>query len=54
MHDRCIEPLCEKCLDSHYLQHKEIGASPDIQKIQDIKNKLLKIIKTEATTYAQT
>jgi hypothetical protein len=35
------------------VQHKEIGASPDIQKIQEVKSKLLKSIKTEASTYAQ-
>jgi hypothetical protein len=54
MHERCIEPLCAKCLDLHYLQHKEIGASPDIEEIQVVQDKLLKSMKNEASVYSET
>jgi hypothetical protein len=46
--------LCSKCLDQHYLQHKAIGASPDIRDMQDIKEMALKSMKNEASVYAET
>ena len=48
---RCIEPLCDTCLDRHREKHANIGTPPDLKNIQEVYKAMTDSINYEVKTF---